>query len=91
MYQELLEALAEERAYTHGSLSHRTGLSESLVEQLLDELEQQGFIAQLGNQCAGGCCAGCGLMGTCDAPRLITGWQFTDKGLKALHDEIAVG
>jgi DNA-binding IclR family transcriptional regulator len=45
MYQELLEALAEGRAYTLGSLSHHTGLSESLVEQLLDELEQQGFIA----------------------------------------------
>jgi DNA-binding IclR family transcriptional regulator len=40
MYQELLEALAEGRAYTLGSLSHHTGLSESLVEQLLDELEQ---------------------------------------------------
>ncbi|MCK4356954.1 helix-turn-helix domain-containing protein [Candidatus Bipolaricaulota bacterium] len=90
MYQELLEALAEGRAYTLGSLSHHTGLSESLVEQLLDELEQRGFIAQLVNKCAGGC-AGCGLMGTCDALRPIAGWQFTDKGLKALHGEIAIG
>jgi predicted ArsR family transcriptional regulator len=90
MYQELLEALAENRAYTLAALSHHVGLSEPLVEQLLDELEQRGFIAQLVNKCGGGC-AGCGLMETCDALRPIAGWQFTDKGLKALHGEIAIG
>lgn len=90
MYQELLEALAEGRAYTLGSLSHHTGLSDSLVEQLLDELEQRGFIAQLVNKCDGGC-GGCGLMGARDVLRRTAGWQFTDKGLKALYSEIAIG
>lgn len=90
MYQELLEALANERAYTLGSLSHHTGLSEPLVEQLLDELEQRGFITPLVSGCSGGCIR-CPLAGVCDPLRPLAGWQFTDKGLNALHGEIAVG
>lgn len=34
MYQELLEALAEGRVYTLGSLSHHTGLSKQVIERL---------------------------------------------------------
>ena len=90
MHQEIIEALAEERSYNLLALSRRVGLSEPLVEQLLDELEQQGFITPLVNECSGGC-AGCGLMGTCDALRPIAGWQFTDKGLRALRGEIRIG
>ena len=79
IHRELLEALAEIGAYEPRVLSRRTGLSEVLVEQLIAELHQRGYIEPLTRECTAGC-AGCSLAGRCDGLRPPSGWAFTERG-----------
>ena len=84
MHQEVLIALSELGAYEPGELSRRTGLSVPLVEQLMSELHERGYIEPLASECATGCST-CSCPGGCEEPQLPQGWAFTDKGTALLE------
>jgi hypothetical protein len=84
MYEDILNALAELGAYELGEISHRTGLSRPLVEQLLDEMHAQGYIEPLGSECETGC-SKCSCSGGCGGFQAPKGWAFTEKGVAILE------
>ena len=84
MYQEVLKALAELGAYETGEISRRTGLSSTLVGQLLTEMHARGYIEPLVSECKAAC-SGCPYSGRCDGFRPPKGWAFTEKGTARLN------
>jgi Mn-dependent DtxR family transcriptional regulator len=76
LMQSLLDLVSKENLATPGMLAHRLDVSPELVELMLADLEQMGYLRSVADD--GSHCTGCGLQQTCQAPgpRL---WQRTDK------------
>jgi hypothetical protein len=90
MLEELLEWLAEGGVHTRSELAVRLGITESLLDQMLDDLARMGYLCPLQDQgsSTAACdsashCAGCPLAGAC-AVSMAGGrtWALTDKAIR---------
>jgi len=87
MLETLLGWLAEGGVHTRRELAARLGITEGLVDQMLDDLARMGYLCPIQDDGspAAACdsashCAGCPLAGTCAVG--VTGgraWALTDK------------
>jgi len=81
MLRELLQLIAEGGTRTRTELARELGVSEGLVEQMLEDLARMGYLRPV----AGGCdahCAACPLAKTCAVGTPTRIWALTEKGLR---------
>ena len=88
VHREILVALWRRGACDVRELSRRMELSESLVEQLIEELKEREYIeaSAFDNEPR---CLGCSMSGRCDRLRSPCGWTFTDKGMASIAQSSA--
>ena len=81
MLKELLRLVAQGDVRTRVELARKLGVSEGLVEQMLENLARMGYLRPV----AGGCdahCAACPLAKTCAVGTPTRIWALTEKGLR---------
>jgi predicted transcriptional regulator len=80
MLKQLLKTLAEaDRAQTPETLAERLDVSPALIQPMLEQLAQQGYLSRAA-QCAAGC-PSCALQPACQArAKQMHFWTLTDKG-----------
>jgi len=81
MLRKLLRFIAEGGTRTKTELARELGVSEGLVEQMLEDLARMGYLKSV----AGGCeaqCVGCPLARTCAVGTPTRVWVLTEKGRK---------
>ena len=83
VHLEVLAGMAQTGAYKATTLSQRTGLSEPLIEQLVAELHELGYIEPLGGE-PDARCVGCRFAGQCERLRTPGGWTLTERALSVL-------
>lgn len=82
MLRELVRTIAEGQAHSQVELARRLGVSEGLLEQMLEDLAQMGYLIQV----AGGCAeqrTACPLARICIAGQPRKAWVLTEKGQRA--------
>ena len=79
--RELIRTIAEGRAHTQADLARRLGVSEGLVERMLEDLARMGYLESVAS-CAEECAA-CPLAKMCIVGRPRRAWVLTEKGRKA--------
>jgi DNA-binding transcriptional MocR family regulator len=86
MLKQLLKTLATtDRAQTPESLAQRLNISQALIQPMLDQLAQQGYLSRAA-QCTDGC-PSCPLQTACQArAKQMHFWTLTDKGKAAAND-----
>ncbi|MCT8976779.1 transcriptional regulator [Clostridium sp. CX1] len=89
MLMKILKRLAQGGSYSNKSVAKELGIDESLVEQMIIQLEQLKYIEKDGmNNLSGSCgssCAGCSTKGSCCSNNIeINIWRITEKGKKAI-------
>ena len=79
MLDNLLRILREGSAYTYGDLAVRLGVSEVMIEDMLENLARLGYLRPMAQACESHC-ASCHMSGACavGAPGRI--WVLTEKG-----------
>lgn len=82
MLIELLELIAKEGMRQPSELASVMGVSTSLLESMLADLERMGYLEKLDAICETGCknCPSKCVMSVMNAPRV---WKLTDKGRRA--------
>lgn len=79
MLRTLLEKVATGGVHSYADLCRELGVSESLLEQMLIDLERMGYLKRVGTDCERHC-ANCSLNGTCAISRGGQVWTLTEKG-----------
>jgi predicted DNA-binding transcriptional regulator YafY len=82
MLKEILACFASGQSYTMMALAAELGVSESLLEQMLADLERAGYLAAADMGCEGRC-AGCPSSGLCALLHGKRIWTLTAKGRRA--------
>ncbi|HIC92750.1 MAG TPA: winged helix-turn-helix transcriptional regulator [Anaerolineae bacterium] len=80
MLKELLQLVARGGTRTRAELARELGVSEGLVEQMLEDLARMGYLKPVEGGCASQCAA-CPLARTCAAGTPTRVWALTEKGL----------
>jgi len=81
MLRELIRVIAEGQAHSQMELSRRLGVSEGLVERMLEDLARMGYLEPIA-----GCaeeCAACPLARMCIVGHPRRAWVLTEKGMRA--------
>jgi len=81
MLRELIRVIAEGQAHSQVELARRLGVSEGLVEQMLEDLARMGYLESVAS-CAEECAA-CPLARMCIVGRPRRAWVLTEKGQRA--------
>jgi len=81
MLRELLRLMAQGGVRTRAELARELGVSEGLVEQMLEDLARMGYLKPVEGSCASQCTA-CPLAKTCAAGTPARIWALTEKGLR---------
>ncbi len=84
MLNELLRLIASGRDRTQRQLAATLGISDLMVEQMIEQLASRGYLAET-RQCAGGC-GGCPVADACGPTKGLRFWSLTEKGLRALRE-----
>ena len=79
--RELIGVIAEGQAHSQTELARRLGVSEGLVEQILEDLARKGYLEPIAG-CADQCAA-CPLAKTCIIGHPRRAWVLTEKGQRA--------
>lgn len=77
MLEKLIQLLKEGGALRLSDLADQLGVSQPLVEQMIEHLVRAGYLKQV-EGCSEGHCTGCSLKRTCKAPSVRT-WAYTGK------------
>ena len=86
MLRELIGVIAEGQAHSQVELARRLGVSEGLVEQMLEDLARMGYLKPVEGDCASQC-TGCPLARTCAVGTPARIWALTEKGQKAAESK----
>jgi len=89
MLIKILKSLAKGGMYSNKNMAKELGVSESLVEQMIDKLLKMGYIEKEKiNDCNEGCGA-CSNKGCCGSSNNIklNLWSVTEKGKKAIANK----
>jgi len=81
MLRELIKTIAEGQAHSRTELAKRLGVSEGLVERMLEDLARMGYLEPIAG-CADQCVA-CPLARMCIVGRPRRAWVLTEKGQRA--------
>jgi len=81
MLRELIGVIAEGQAHSQTELARRLGVSEGLVEQILEDLARMAYLEPIAG-CADQC-ATCPLAKTCIIGHPRRAWVLAEKGRKA--------
>ena len=79
--RELIRVIAEGQAHSQMELAKRLGVSEGLVERMLEDLARMGYLESVAS-CAEECAA-CPLARMCIVGRPRRAWVLTEKGQRA--------
>lgn len=83
MLMKILKRLSQGGMYSNKSVARELGIDESLVEQMISQLENMGYIEKDNmNSCNCGCGGGCSEKSSCCGKNNIdiNMWKITDKG-----------
>ena len=86
MLKELLRLVAQGDVRTRVELARKLGVSEGLVEQMLEDLARMGYLKPVEGDCASQC-TGCPLARTCAVGTPARIWALTEKGQKAAESK----
>jgi len=81
MLRELIGVIAEGQAHSQMELARRLGVSEGLVEQMLEDLARMGYLEPIAG-CADQCAA-CPLARICIIGHPRRAWVLREKGMRA--------
>lgn len=84
MLRELLRLAAARGGVELGALARDLGVSPRQVEQMLEALERQGYLARSGAGCDAPC-AGCPSSAACVRESRARLWMLTPKGARLLE------
>jgi hypothetical protein len=82
MLNALLKNLGLDRPHSVRELAHNLGVSRELVEAMLENLVQQGYLRRVDRPCSHEC-ADCPSAASCAAPQSGALWALTDAGRRA--------
>jgi len=85
MLMKILKRLSQGGMYSNKSVARELGIDESLVKQMISQLENMGYIEKDNmSNCNDGCGCGCSQKsGCCGSNSIdINMWKVTDKGKK---------
>ena len=83
MLKELLKTLAEGQALNAVQVARQLDVTQGLVVQMLEDLEQRGYVEHLQLGCDAGKCSGCAQAASCQTLPKLSGWTLMDKGRTA--------
>jgi len=78
MLKELIEMLSEGQVHTQRELAKRLGVSQGLIEQMLQDLSRLGYIQRTKKQ-PGTSCAACPMARLCASEPSERMWTVTSK------------
>jgi hypothetical protein len=81
MIDRLLQTVARGGVHSYGDLEKDLGISQPLLEMMLEDLVRLGYLRSLGDGCEGQC-TGCSI-GGCSVTGPGRLWALTDKGARA--------
>jgi predicted ArsR family transcriptional regulator len=79
MLDRLLSLVGQGGVHSYTDLARQLDVSEELLEQMLQDLANMGYLRPVANGCEGQC-AGCPLAGTCAIGGPARVWTLTEKG-----------
>ncbi len=82
MFRDLLAVLADGEAHTQASLAARLDVPPALVEQMVAQLVEAGYL-EAAPQCHDAC-ARCPMRAVCGVERKLRLWVLTEKGRRAV-------
>jgi len=77
--QKLLELVAEGGVHSYADLARQLGVSEGLLEQMIEDLARMGYLRPVAGSCESQC-TGCPLAETCAIGGPTRVWTLTEKG-----------
>ena len=87
MLMKILKRLSQGGMYSNRSMAREFGIDESLVEQMISQLQNMGYIEKDNmNSCGSGCGGSCSKKSDCcgNTGIDINMWRITDKGKNVL-------
>jgi len=85
MLRELMRMIAEGQIHSQVELARQLGVSEGLVEQMLEDLERMGYLTLIEGSCVSQCAA-CPLAKFCAVGTSTRLWLLTEKGQRAAEE-----
>jgi Mn-dependent DtxR family transcriptional regulator len=79
MVDQLLQKLARGGTHSYADLTRALGVSEELLQQMIEDLAQMGYLKAMGDGCQAKC-EGCHLAGICTVGGGGQVWSLTAKG-----------
>lgn len=79
MLDRLLQILAEGGTHSYADLTRALGVSEALLQQMIEDLARMGYLKPLGADCRAKC-EGCPVAGICAVGGRGQVWSLTEKG-----------
>ena len=87
MLMRLLSLVTEGGAHSYDTLSDQLSVSTALLEYMLQDLAQMGYIAPVGGACDMNQCHHCPMGGSCATDAQDNVWVLTEKGMQATEDK----
>ena len=88
MLRELIRVIAEGQLHSQTELARQLGVSEGLVEQMLEDLARMGYLTPMEGRCISQC-TDCPLASICAAGTPTRVWTLTEKGQKTAESKCA--
>jgi hypothetical protein len=79
--------MAEGGAHSYDTLSDQLHVSTALLEHMLQDLAQMGYIAPVGGACDTSQCRHCPLGSSCATDSRGNVWVMTEKGIQAKEEK----
>jgi DNA-binding MarR family transcriptional regulator len=85
MFKQVLKEIARGHAHSHADLARRLEISESMLDQMIQELTHRGYLTAISQVSTCHSCSGCQLSDVCSSERseesgLPKRWSLTAKG-----------
>lgn len=82
----LLRLMAEnDGSFALPELARRLGVSETMLDSMIEDLVRMGYLAPAGAGCEQGACQRCPQRGGCLLPSAARLWTVTPRGRKAVQ------
>ena len=79
MLDQLLQNLAQGGAHSYADLTRALGVSEGLLQQMIEDLVRMGYLRAVGDDCQAKC-DDCPMAGVCAVGGRGQVWSLTEKG-----------
>lgn len=86
MLMKVLACIANSKGLSIQGIADKVGISKELVEQMIDNLIQMGYIRRVGLSCDTSKCKGCASSSSCGSTGFnnLTVMELTEKGKKTV-------